>query len=214
MGARGRAHCARTLSCLFMCPPRFALRSGCCRRAAQRGAVGRRHARVGCLRCRVRCAVTPSGGCALRLHHSDSLLSTCRPEAVLRCHRRHCRHSTTTTQSPKRRAAPRARVLPGKAPRKSHVSCRLQVLTGGRLARGTASAADCRSWPGTARTRRHVSCRLQVLARDGSRVAPRQLQTAGLGRGSARARHRVTCRLQLFIALTRAPPDPTGTDAA
>jgi len=89
--------------------------------------------------------VTPSGGCALRLHHSDSLLSTCRPEAVLRCHRRHCRHSTTTTQSPKRRAAPRARVLPGKAPRKSHVSCRLQVFAGDRLARGTASPADCSS---------------------------------------------------------------------
>ena len=72
VGARGRAHCARTLSCLFMCPPRLALRSGCCRRLRREALRGRRHARGGCLRCCVRCAVMPSGGWALRLDHSDS----------------------------------------------------------------------------------------------------------------------------------------------
>jgi hypothetical protein len=57
----------RTLSCRFSAHLGLALRSGCCRRLRRVALRGRRHARGGCLRCRVRCAVMPSGGWALSL---------------------------------------------------------------------------------------------------------------------------------------------------
>jgi hypothetical protein len=137
-----------------------------------------------------------------------SLVSPCRPEAVLRCQRRHWRLTATTMQSPKRRAAPHARVLQGKPRGKatSAADCRSRP---GRLARDDAtSAADCRSRPG--RLARDATsagdCRSRPGARGGSRVMPRQLQTADLGRGGSRVMPRELQTAGLSGSRVRHPP--------